>query len=220
MPPGISLLLVDDHALVRNNLASRLEAEEDLRVLGEAGDADTAVSCAFDLEPEIIMFDIDMPGPGISSFEAARTINQRFPDIRMMFLTAFTNDSYISEALNAGANAYITKREPYEIVVSAIRAVACGEAYFSPEVQSRIVVSARGATLNPNHCTRASTLTVRETEILRHIAQGSSKKQIAKELHLSVNTVDVHTSRIMTKLDIHDRVGLARFAFREGLADP
>lgn len=218
MTNGISLLLVDDHALVRNNLATRLDAEEGIRVLGEAGDADQGVSCALELEPEIIMFDIDMPG--MSSFEAARTINQRLPSVRMMFLTAFTHDSYIDEALSAGANAYITKREPYEVVVSAIRAVACGEAYFSPEVQKRIVVSTRGATLTPDRCTRAATLTARETEILRHIAQGSSKKQIAKELHLSVNTVDVHTSRIMTKLDIHDRVGLARFAFREGLADP
>jgi DNA-binding NarL/FixJ family response regulator len=211
-----SVLLVDDHALVRDALASQLQGEVDMTVVGVASDADEALEMTLRIEPDVVLFDIDMPG--LSSFNAAKAISERCDATRILFLSGFFHDHYIAEALESGAAGYLTKREPYGVVVKAIRSVANGDSFFSEEVQLRIVVNADGPSLAKCK-TRADTLTTREKEILRYIARGLSKKEIAKLVHLSVNTVDVHTSRVMSKLDIHDRVGLARFAIREGLSE-
>ncbi len=217
MSDKITVLLADDHALVRATLADRLVAEPDLEVVGRVGNADEAVSQCIQRQPRIVLMDIDMPG--LQCFEAARTILARCPNTRIIYLSAFFSDRYIEEALSVEAAGYVTKSEPPEAVIEAIRMAVTGRVYFSPEVRSRIVFDPRGARLSSQQPTRLSTLTPREMQILHYLAKGMSKKEIAKTVNLSVSTVERHSDRLMKKLDIHDRVELARFAIREGLAE-
>jgi DNA-binding NarL/FixJ family response regulator len=137
----------------------------------------------------------------------------------VIFLSAFFHDRYIEEALEAGASGYVTKNEAPGSLLSAIRKVSSGFTYFSPEVHERLVVDVSGLRLRSESHTRGFSLTDRETETLRYVAQGLAKREIANIMHLSVRTVDAHVRNLMAKLDIHDRVELARFAIREGLAE-
>ncbi len=214
----IKLLLVDDHALVRGSLSERLDREPGFSVVGNADTADEAIDKATEFAPDVIVMDIDMPG--LSCFDATRKIRSLRPDVHIIFLSGFLSDHYIEQALEVRAQGYLTKREPPETVVAAIREVAAGGAFFSDEVRSRIVVDQHGAKLARGSKSRASILTPRELEIVSYIARGLTKKEIGKIMHISVKTVDRHSVNLMTKLDIHDRVGLTRFAIREGLAEP
>lgn len=218
MSRPITVLLVDDHALVRNTLSAWLKHTGKFEVVGAAADADTAVTEAIRLQPDVVVMDIDMPG--LLAFDAARVIRSRSPGTRILFLSAYFHDRYIEEALNVEASGYIGKGQPPERVAEAIATVAAGGVSFAPEVQSRIVIDQTGLHLAGSGRTRTSTLTPRELEVLRYVARGMAKKDIAKTMHLSVKTVDNHCTSLMTKLDIHDRVDLARFAIREGLAEP
>jgi DNA-binding NarL/FixJ family response regulator len=213
----IRVVLADDHALVRSTLANWIRGTSDMLVEAEVKGADEAVSECIRLRPDVLVMDIDMPG--LSCFDAARTITSRCEGLRIIFLSAFLHDRYIEEALAVGASGFVTKGQPPQAVSEAIRAAASGGTYFSPEVQARLVVDSSGLRLASQQQTRISTLTPRELEILRYIARGMSKKEIAETIHLSVKTVDNHSTSLMTKLDIHDRVELARFAIREGLAE-
>lgn len=217
MSGRISLLLVDDHALMRQMLADRLESEPDMVVVGTVENADDAVTEAIRHKPDIILMDIDMPGLGC--FDAARTIRDHCCQTRIIFLSAFFNDRYIDEALAVEAAGYLTKSEPPESVVHAIRTAMSNRSYFSPQVQSRIVVDSDGTRLTGKRQSRVYTLTKRELAVLRYIARGMSKKEIAQTMYISAKTVNNHTSHVMSKLGIHDRVELARFAIREGLAE-
>ena len=210
----IKILVVDDHALVRGSLAERLNREPDFSVVGTAGTADEGIEKTAEFRPDIILMDIDMPG--LLCFDAARTIASVAPEARIIFVSALSHDWCIEQALEVQAGGYLTKHEPPDTIVAAVRDVAAGGACFSEEVRSRIVVDSTGAKLVRDSKSRASTLTAREVEVLRYVARGLSKKEIANTMHLSVKTVDRHCANLMTKLDIHDRVGLARFAIREG----
>jgi DNA-binding NarL/FixJ family response regulator len=214
----ISILIADDHSMVRQLLGRRLENELDMIVVATVSDADEATAQAIRLKPDIILMDIDMPG--LSCFEAAEMIRRQCPDSRIVFLSAFFHDKYIEQAMAVQAWGYITKNEPEDSVVKAVRKVSSGVAYFSSEVKARIVVDSRGARLKSHRTSRASTLTEREMEVLRYLARGMAKKEVARTMHISVNTVNRHTTSLMAKLDIHDRVELARYAIREGLANP
>ncbi len=163
MSEGISVLLVDDHALVREALGSWLRSEEGIRVVGEVGSADEAVAMAVQHRPDVVMMDIDMPG--LLSFEAARLIRSRSEKTRIVFLSAFSSDRYIEDALKAEASGYISKNQPPEAVAKAIRQVAAGGVYFSPEIQRRIVIESGGARLAKEGKTRVSTLTQREMDL-------------------------------------------------------
>lgn len=213
----IKILVVDDHALVRSTLAERLQREEGFAVVGLAASADEAITKALECRPDVVLMDIDMPG--LLCFEASERITSMCPETSVIYLSAFYNDRFIGQALAAKASGYLTKSETCETVVKAVREVAAGGAYFSAEVRSRIVVGPRGARLAQEPRPRVSTLTPREVEILQYLARGLAKKQIAQTLSISVKTVDWHTFNLMEKLNIHDRVELARFAIREGLAE-
>lgn len=211
----ISVLLVDDHALLRETLAERLNREDWLRVVGFACDAEHAIRETIRVQPNIILMDIDMPG--LICFDAAQTIKSIQPETGLIFLSAHAHDSYIERALDVGARGYVTKDEPTIKVVAAIREVADGGAYFSPDVQSRLSLGSDGIKLSAATHTRGSVLSLREREVLEYIARGYAKKTIASTMHLSVKTVDRHCTNLMTKLDIHDRVDLTRYAIREGI---
>ena len=213
----ISIVLADDHALVRGMLTNRLSEEPDLRVVASVGNAEEAAAEALRLKPDIVLMDIDMPGT--LCFEAARMIRQQSPDSRVIFLGCSCRDQHIEPALSVRAWGYITKAESAETVVDAIRSVSSGTAYFSPDVEPRIVVDANGAHLARNGLSRVSTLSDRERVVLQYVARGLSQKQIAKVMYISPNTVNRHCNNLMAKLDIHDRVELTRFAIREGLVE-
>ncbi len=217
MSEHISVLLADDHELIGSMLCSLLESEDDMQVVGSLNNTEDAIRETIRLAPDVCVLDIDMPGP--SCFEAARTINTRCPNTRIIFLSAFVQDRYIQHALDVGAAGYVNKKESPQTVLKAIRAAAAGDAYFSADVQERIAIDSSGAKLVHMKPTPISNLTPRELEVLQHIAMGLSKKEVAKKLHISANTVDNHTNHLMTKLNIHDRVGLTRLAIREGLVN-
>ena len=214
----IRILLVDDHMLVRDVLSERLNREPGLSVVAKAINAEQAMAMCATHTPNIILMDIDMPG--LICFDAAERIMSLHQKTHIIFLSAFFNDRYIEQALRIKARGYVTKREPPEVVVAAVREVAAGGIFFSQEVRNRMVIGDDGVRLVDDAATRSSTLTPRELEVLRYVARGLSKKEIANTMSISVKTIENHCGSLMTKLGIHDRVVLARYAIREGLAEP
>ena len=217
MSESIRIVLADDHGLVREAMRKVLESEIDLSVVAVVGNADEALRKAIELEPDVVLMDIDMPG--MYCFQAAKTIKKRCPKTRVIMLSAFFHDRYIEQAIGVEAAGYVTKSESPDSVVKAIRAAMNGLTYFSPEVQARVIADASGVRLANEGSTRVSSLTEREIEVLRYLARGMSAQEIAKTMYISVKTVDRHKANLMNKLDIHDRVELTRFAIREGLAE-
>jgi DNA-binding NarL/FixJ family response regulator len=215
---SVTIVMADDHAVVRESLSAYLGSTPDLRVVAAVPDGEKAVEAVARHAPNIVLLDIDMPGMG--AFEVAQLIKRRWPATRIVMLSAFFNDRYIEQALAAGASGYITKTESAENLVRAIREVSAGAAYFSPAVRGRLVVGDAGVRLSESAGnTRASQLSARELEVLRYVSRGMANKEIATSLHLACRTVDHHIARLMHKLDLHGRVALARFAVREGLAE-
>lgn len=212
---ALRILLADDHTLVRETLGRWLANSDSITVIAQVSNSDDAITIAAREEPDIVVLDINMPGADV--FEAARIIRIRSPKSKIIFLSAFHLDRYIEQALAAGALGYVTKGESPETLERAIRAVASGGVYFSPDVQARIVIDVSGPRLVDTAQTRASMLTPRELEVLRYLATGLSKKEIADKLDLSIGTINNHAANLMRKLDIHDRVKLTHFAIREGL---
>ena len=213
----VSVLLADDHALVRGALASWLQSAPDITVVADVSNADDACTEALRLQPDVVVLDIDMPG--LLCFDAATKIKRQCPQTRIIFLSAFFHDRYIEQALEVQASGYVTKGEPPESVLKAIRTVAAGGTCFSPEVQSRIVIDPQGPRLAREQHSRSALLSRRELEVLRYLARGTAKKEIARTMSISVRTAEKHSANLMRKLDIHDRVEFARFAIREGLAE-
>ena len=214
----IRVLLVDDHEVLRDTLAARINAEPDMLVVGQAGDAEAGVREAKTGRPDIVLMDIDMPGS--CPFAAASTIGSRLPETRIIFLSAYSHDMYIQQAIAVKAWGYVTKKESYATICQAIREASAGSVFFSDDIQARVVSGPEGLELAPGTKARATLLTQREVEVLRHLARGLSTKEIASAMHISVKTVNSHKTHLMCKLGHHDRVELARYAFREGIATP
>jgi DNA-binding NarL/FixJ family response regulator len=213
----ISILIADDHDSMRELLKQRLEAEPDMQVVAHVADGEAATAVALTAKPDVVLLDIDMPG--LSAFDAAERIRARNPAARIIFFTAFVRDHFIEKALAVKAWGYVTKTERADTVVKAIRDVSRGFAYFSPDVQARLVMGAKGPQLAHKTQPLLATLTGREREVLCYIARGLTKKAIADTMCVSIKTVDYHCANLMDKLRIHDRVELARFAIREGIVD-
>lgn len=208
------VLLVDDHVIVRDSLARRLEDEPDLEVPHTAGDADEGLALAEANGFDVIVMDINMPG--MSCFEAAKRLQTSHPDLPLVFLSAYWNDAFIEQAQGVGAVGLLSKSDEPDLLINAIRTVVDGGVFLSDEVRGRFESDSGEA---PDESkTKLSTLTPREVDVLRWVGMGQSRKQMASQLGISENTVAVHTNRIMRKLDIHDRVGLARFAIKIGLS--
>jgi len=210
-----TVLIADDHDLLRDMLARRLGDEPDLDVVGAVADASAALTEVLKLRPDLVLMDIDMPG--LSVFEAARRIKGELPSTRIMFLSAYVRDGFISQALEVRASGYLTKGHTPEELLASIRKVLRGSTCFSPEVESRLELGIGGVGLGPKHRSRLELLTTREKQVLSYLARGMSKKEIANVDGASIKTVDHHCQNIMEKLDLHDRVDLTRFAIREGL---
>jgi len=210
------ILLVDDQEMMREALAQHLSSQMGFDVVASVSNHQLAIDAARETQPDIALLDIEVPG--LDCFAAAREISEVSPGTRILFLSAFCRDHYIEQALEVNAVGYIVKGEEPTVLHRAIETTIQGGTYFSEEVESRLVLGENGLTLAQPGSTRAASLTKREREILRYIAVGMSKKEVASLVDLSVRTVDAHVRNIMTKLDLHDRVELARFAIREGIA--
>jgi DNA-binding NarL/FixJ family response regulator len=207
MSNKISVLLVDDHSLVRRGFRRILEDERDISVVGEANDGAEAVRLAEQLRPQLIVMDCALPG--MSGLDATRRILQKFPDTAILMLSMHSEDTWVHQALDAGARGYILKSAVDMELVTAIRRVVAGEIVLDPQVS-------RAATLKGE---RNSGLTVRELEVLQLIVAGKSNKEIAAELDLSANTVAVHRANIMDALGIHKTADLVVYAIRSGLVN-
>ncbi len=207
MTEKISVLLVDDHALVRRGFRRMLEDEEDIVVKGEASDGEEAVRLAHQLQPKVIVMDCALPG--ISGLVATRQILERNPKAAVLMLSMHSEDTWVRQALESGARGYMLKNAVDLELVTAIRRVAAGEEVLDPQI-------ARRATLKGE---RETGLTVRELEILQLIVGGLSNKEIANQLNLSANTVAVHRANIMDALGIHKTAELVVYAIRNGLVN-
>ncbi|MDX2018280.1 MAG: response regulator transcription factor [Planctomycetota bacterium] len=209
-PTKVRVVVADDHAMVRETLAAWLGSHEDIDVCAEAEDSQQVVAEVSRTQPDVLLLDIQMPGA--DAFATAAEVRRICPATRIVFLTAYQSDTLIDRAREIGAVGYLLKGQNVKTIREGILAAASGATVLSPEIQSRLLDRTNGVA--PREPGR---LSPRELEVLRLLAVGRSKKEVAKELHVSVKTVDNHTTNIMTKLDIHDRVQLARYAIREGL---
>ncbi len=217
---AIRVLIADDHRIVRTGIRSFLQSQDDIEVVGEAGDGEEAVALAGTLHPDIAILDVSMPR--IGGLEATRRIKAAAPEVHVLMLTMYENERFFSEALAAGAEGYILKGADPEELLVAIRAAAHGEAYLSPDQVQRVLAQYRRWADREPHLAGLAALSAREHEVLALIAEGLTGKEIAARLSLSPNTVERHCTNIMNKLGLHRRAELIRFALREGItpADP
>ncbi len=214
----IRVLCVDDHSFLIEGLAARFDLESDLEFVGSLPNAERLVSEVKESRPDIVLLDIEMPGP--DPFEAADDLRRQCPDVRTVFLSAYVRDHYISAAVKAGAWGYFSKSEDADTIVKGIRRVAGGDFAFSPKVQERCRPARgakRGQVVPPS--SKLEALTSREQEVLRMIGKGLTRSEIAETMCRSPKTIDGHRESIMEKLAIHDRAELVRFAIREGLVE-
>jgi two-component system response regulator NreC len=209
------ILITDDHALFRHGLKSLLNTEFDLEAVGEAQDGEEAVAQARELRPDLVLMDIGMPG--LSSFEAVRQIKKLRPETKVLFLTMYDDEDYLSQCLEAGASGYVLKDTPAEQVIAAIREVRRGGKYLSPRILSKLVEDIRTRNPEDRYKPRLATLTPREREILKFLAEGLSVKEVAVRLNLSIKTVEAHKFNLMRKLDIHNKAQLVQYAIKRNI---
>lgn len=217
MTKKMMVLLVEDHAIVRQGLRRLLE-ERGLVVAGEASDGRQAVKMARELDPDIVIMDITLPRLG--GIEATRKIRRTNPGTKVIMLTIHDEESFIYKSLDAGANGYMVKDKATDDLLDAIDTVMRGEVYLSPNFSPKVLESYRKLSKSGRKkIDDFSRLTNREREILQLIAEGYTSKEIANMLFISVKTAENHRANIMSKLDIHETAGLVRYAVRIGLVD-
>jgi DNA-binding NarL/FixJ family response regulator len=215
---NITVLLVDDHNIVRQGLKALLISEGDISVIAEAQSGREAVQMAGGLRPEVVIMDLAMPL--LNGWEATRQIIKAVPNAKVIVLSTYDSEEHIQQAIAAGAAAYLIKQTAAADLVKAIREVKKGNAYFSPAIAQRLreQTCKNLSGIAPAEAP-AVELTVREAEVLQLIAEGFANKQIAGELGLSVKTVEKHRQQVMNKLNIHDTAGLVRHAAAKGIIE-
>jgi DNA-binding NarL/FixJ family response regulator len=214
----ISILLAEDHTVVREGIRNLLQLESDIEVAGEARDGREAVAMAASLCPDVILMDIGMPN--LNGLEATRQILAATPTARILILSAHGEDAYVQGAVDAGALGFLLKDISANEVCRAIRVVYQGKTYCSPQVAKRLKhlrQQSVGRKRTPRN--RASLLTRRESEVLQLVAEGKANKETAADLGISIKTVEKHRASLMEKLNIHDTAGLTRFALSEGIVE-
>jgi DNA-binding NarL/FixJ family response regulator len=207
MEKKITVLLVDDHSLVRRGFRRMLEDESDMEVVGEAGDGEESIRLAKELHPQVVVMDCALPG--MNGLQATRQIIENSPETAVLMLSMHSENTWVRQAIDAGAKGYILKDAMDLELGAAIRKVAAGESVFDPKVEQRSALKGE----------RNAALTPRELEVLQMIVDGKSNKEIATALDLSANTVAVHRANIMNTLGIHKTAELVVYAIRAGLVN-
>lgn len=211
---SVRILLVDDHAIIREGLRSLLEKQPDMEVVADTDDGRKAFDLVRELLPEIVIMDITMRG--LNGIEATRRIIDECPNIKVIALSIHSKRRYVADMLSAGASGYILKECLFDELVQAIKAVAAGGRYLSPRIAD-VVVSDYVKRLSSISYTPFESLKSREREVLQLVAEGKSTKQIALELHVSTKTIEANRRQIMGKLNIYSVAELTKYAVREGL---
>lgn len=214
---SIKIVLVDDHEIVRAGLRLLIQAQGDMEIVGEAENGQQAIELCRKASPDVVVMDITMPGP--SGLEVTRQIKQQYPDINVLALTIHEGEQYFFEMLNAGASGYVPKRAAPTDLVAAIRAVYSGEVYLHPSVAKTLVNDYIQRVQMGWERASYDGLTEREQQVLKMIAEGLMNKEIAEKLSISVRTVERHRENIMSKLNLHTRAELVRYAVDKGLID-
>lgn len=210
----ISVLIADDHTLVRAGIRSLLQSFGGVEVIAEAADGQEAISLLKSHQPDIVLMDIAMRG--LNGLEATARITKAYPRIRVIMLSMHSNEEHVLQALRSGAAGYLLKDSATLELELALKAVMSGETYLSPPISKQVVESYMQRV--GQEASAANILTPRQREILQLIVEGFSTKEIAHRLHLSPKTVETHRTQLMERLDIHDIPGLVRYAIRVGLA--
>jgi two-component system response regulator NreC len=209
---GVTILLADDHQVVRQGLRALLQAEADFTVLGETGDGLQVPVLAERLQPQVLILDLKMPG--LNGLEAARQVAQRAPDTRIVMLTMHHDDAYVLEAVRSGVAGYIHKESHVSVLIQAIRAVAGGQRFLSPHLSEATLKNylreVETAPLDP-----FDTLTAREREVLSLVAESHTSAEIGKRLFISSRTVETHRANLMRKLGLETQTDLIRYALRK-----
>ncbi len=213
----ITVILADDHTVVRQGLRALLEAEDDMSVVGEAENGRQAVQMIKRLQPDVVVMDIAMPS--LNGLEATRQVSRESPKSKVLILSSYSDDEYVQQLTDAGAAGYLVKQTAAQDLVSAIREARKGNAFFSPAISKRLLEHYRTSIGKPPGEKKSPKLTPRETEVLQLIAEGYANKQIAGELFISIKTVEKHRQQLMNKLDIHDVAGLTRYAISKGVIE-
>ena len=212
-----TIVLADDHPVVRRGLRALLEAVAEFRVVGETGDGLEVVRLVEELRPQVLVLDLMMPGVG--GLEVARQVNLRFPTTKVVILSMHANEAYVLEALRNGASAYVLKDAGGGELLQAVRSVVAGSRYLSAPLSERAIADyvekAKSAPLDP-----VGELTTREREVLGLAAEGQSTGDIAARLGISPRTAETHRANLMRKLGLHSQTALVRFAIRQGILPP
>jgi DNA-binding NarL/FixJ family response regulator len=208
-----SVLLADDHQLMRQGLRSMLDEQENLRVVAEADEGRTAVRLAKELRPDLVIMDVTMPD--LNGIDATRQIRSENPRVKVIALSMHAERQFVMEMLGAGASGYLPKDCPFDELLAAISAVMRGDTFLSPKVTGLLVKEVVGGV--PEAGAFCGTLSPREREVLQLVAEGKSSKEIALMLHLSSKTVEGHRRQIMDKLKLYSVAELTRYAIREGV---
>lgn len=214
----ITVLLADDHNVVRQGLRALLSAESDIEIVGEAENGRQAVMLAKKLLPDVCVVDIAMPV--LNGLEATRQITKQVPTTKVLILSSYSDDEYVQQLTEAGAAGYLVKQTAANDLLKGIREAQKGNAFFSPAIAKRLRDQCRSAFANGEPVKKRNDyLTTREAEVLQLIAEGRANKQIAAELCISIKTVEKHRQQVMNKLNIHDVAGLTRHAIAKGIIE-
>ena len=213
----ITVLLAEDHQLVRQGFRSLLEHEPDIEVIGEAANGRQAVQLTRKLRPAVVVMDIAMPL--LNGLEATRQIRKDLPNTKVLFLSAHSDDAYVEQVAVLGATGFLLKQTSSENLATAIREVQKGNSFYSHSISRRVQKRSRKSATRGEPKQNGNRLSSREVEVLQLIAEGKPNKQVAAELGVSFKTVDKHRQHLMSKLDIHDVAGLTRYAIAEGVIE-
>jgi len=211
---SIRVLLADDHQMLRDGLRAVLALEDDIEVVGEANDGHSAVEMAGRLAPDVVLMDIGMHG--LNGVDATRRIKAEHPNVKVIALSTYSDKRYVLSMLEVGASGYVLKAAAVDEMCRAVRSVAEGKRYLSPDVAG-VVVDARFQAPAEPDVPLSSTLGPREREVLQLLSEGHSSPEIARRLHIAASTVETHRRNIMRKLDVHSVAELTKYAIREGL---
>ena len=214
----ITVLLVDDHTVVRQGLRALLQTERDIEIVGEAETGRQAVWLTESVKPDVVVMDIAMPA--LNGLEASRQIASKVPSSRVLILSSYSDDEYVHQAAEAGAAGYLLKQAAVTDLVRAIREVKRGNAFLSPSISRRLMDHYRAVLVQGGGVKkRTDILTSRKREVLQLIAEGKANKQIAADLGIRIKTVERHRQELMNRLGIHDVAGLTRYAISKGIIE-